>query len=117
MPVLIVDDNAAAREFLAALLADIGLAPNSVASGEAALEAARTTAFRVAFVDWQMPGLDGIETIRRLRTLEAPPRIVMVTALGQEKMLLDSIALGVKDFVVKPFAPERIITAVNKALS
>jgi two-component system chemotaxis response regulator CheY len=40
----------------------------------------------------------------------------MVTALGQEKMLLDSIALGVRDFVVKPFTPERILSAVEKAL-
>ena len=50
--------------------------------------------------------------------MQADPnaRIIMVTALGQEKMLLDSISLGVRDFVVKPFTKERIISAVEKAL-
>jgi two-component system chemotaxis response regulator CheY len=40
----------------------------------------------------------------------------MVTALGQEKMLMDCIAIGVRDFVVKPFTPDRILSAVKKAL-
>lgn len=68
-------------------------------------------------MDITMKQKDGLEAAREILSRHPDARIVMVTALGQEKMLLDSIALGVKDFVVKPFAPERIITAVNKALS
>jgi two-component system chemotaxis response regulator CheY len=49
--------------------------------------------------------------------LDANARIIIVTALGQEKMLIDSFRIGVKDFVVKPFKPERLIAAVQKALA
>jgi two-component system chemotaxis response regulator CheY len=60
---------------------------------------------------------DGLQAAREILARDPQARIVMVTALGQDKMLVDSIALGVKDFVVKPFEPERIISAVRKALS
>ena len=65
---------------------------------------------------------NGVEAVNRYRELKPDlvtmdnARIVMVTALGQEKMLLDSIALGVRDFVVKPFTRERILSAAQKAL-
>ncbi len=68
-------------------------------------------------MDITMKEKDGLEAAREILARHPEARIVMVTALGQEKMLMDSIALGVKDFVVKPFLPERIINAVHKALS
>jgi two-component system chemotaxis response regulator CheY len=68
-------------------------------------------------MDITMREKDGLEAARDILTKDPNARIVMVTALGQEKMLLDSLALGVKDFVVKPFEPERIVSAVEKALA
>ncbi len=68
-------------------------------------------------MDITMKEKDGLEAAREILARDPGARIVMVTALGQEKMLLDCLSLGVKDFVVKPFAPERIICAVQKALS
>ncbi len=68
-------------------------------------------------MDITMREKDGLEAAREILTKDPNARIVMVTALGQEKMLLDSLSLGVKDFVVKPFESQRIITAVQKALS
>ena len=59
---------------------------------------------------------DCLEAAREILAADPDARIVIVTALGQEKMLLDAIALGVRDFVVKPFTAERIISAVEKAL-
>jgi len=109
MPVLIVDDNAAAREVLSALVLEIGLVPSAVASGEAALEAARAKPFRVVFVDWQMPGLDGIETAQRLRALDAPPRIVMVTAFGREDVSAQAEAAGIEAFLVKPVSRSSLV--------
>ena len=109
MPVLIVDDNAAAREILAALLADMGVTPSAVDSGEAALTAARGTPFGVAFVDWKMPGLDGIETVRRLRELKAPPRIVMVTAFGRDDVRARAEAAGIEAFLVKPVSHSSLV--------
>ena len=67
-------------------------------------------------MDITMKEKDGLEAARDILAADPNARIVMVTALGQEKILLDSIAVGVRDFVVKPFTPERIISAVQKAL-
>jgi two-component system chemotaxis response regulator CheY len=68
-------------------------------------------------MDITMKEKDGLEAAREILKKNPDARIVMVTALGQEKMLMDSLALGVKDFVVKPFQPERIVSAVEKALA
>ena len=67
-------------------------------------------------MDITMKVKDGLQAAREILAADPNARIVMVTALGQEKMLLDSIALGVRDFVVKPFTAERILSAVEKAL-
>ena len=68
-------------------------------------------------MDITMKVKDGLEAAREILAADPNARIVMVTALGQEKMLVDSFKIGVKDFVVKPFEPERLISAVNKALA
>jgi two-component system chemotaxis response regulator CheY len=68
-------------------------------------------------MDITMKEKDGLEAAREILNRDPNARIVMVTALGQEKMLLDCLSLGVRDFVVKPFDPERIVSAVQKALS
>ena len=68
-------------------------------------------------MDITMREKDGVDAAREILAKDPNARIVMVTALGQEKMLLDCLALGVKDFVIKPFQPERIVSAVHKALN
>jgi two-component system, chemotaxis family, chemotaxis protein CheY len=67
-------------------------------------------------MDITMKVKDGLEAAREILAAHPDARIVMVTALGQEKMLMDSISLGVRDFVVKPFTRERILSAAEKAL-
>ena len=68
-------------------------------------------------MDITMNEKDGIEAAREILSRDPKARIIMVTALGQRKMLVDSFKLGVKDFVVKPFQPERLLAAVKKALA
>lgn len=68
-------------------------------------------------MDITMKEKDGLEAAREILVRHPDARIIMVTALGQEKMLMDCMALGVKDFVVKPFESGRIISAVQKALA
>ena len=68
-------------------------------------------------MDITMKEKDGLEAAREILAKDPNARIVMVTALGQEKMLMDSLELGVKDFVVKPFDHARIVSAVHKALA
>ena len=68
-------------------------------------------------MDITMKEKDGLAAAREILSRHPDARIVMVTALGQEKMLMDCVAIGVRDFVVKPFEPERILSAVRKALA
>jgi two-component system sensor histidine kinase/response regulator len=110
--VLVVDDNAAAREVMASLLTDMGLSPVCVASGEAAVEAARVRPFHAAFVDWRMPGMDGLETARQLRQLDQPPRIVMVTAFGRDDVRGQAQAAGIEAFLVKPVSQSALLDTI-----
>jgi len=68
-------------------------------------------------MDITMRDKDGLETIEEIMSLDPYAKIVMVTALGQENLLFRAIRLGIKDFVVKPFNPERLQKAAERALS
>jgi two-component system chemotaxis response regulator CheY len=70
----------------------------------------------VVVLDIVMPGIDGIETLDRLLRLDPAARVVMCSALGEEEMIRRAILKGAKDFVVKPFVPERVAGAVGKAV-
>ena len=115
--VLVVDD----ANFMRTIVKDT-LAPNGFEIvGEATNGAEAVTKYAelkpdLVTMDITMKVKDGLEAAREILAADPNARIVMVTALGQEKMLLDSIALGVRDFVVKPFTKERILSAVEKAL-
>jgi two-component system chemotaxis response regulator CheY len=64
-----------------------------------------------------MPEKDGLAALREILTLEPSAKIVMCSALGQESKVLEAIKSGAKDFVVKPFQPDRVLDAIGKALS
>jgi len=69
----------------------------------------------VVVLDIVMPGMDGIETLERLLRIDPGARVVMCSALGEQEMIRRAILLGARDFIVKPFAEERIVSAVGKA--
>jgi two-component system sensor histidine kinase/response regulator len=106
---LIVDDNASAREVLEDLLKTVGGEIEQVASGAAAIDAVRRAdavrPFDLVLLDWRMPGLDGVETARRIRadgSLRRVPAIVIVTAFGREEVHTEAKGAGVDGFLVKP---------------
>jgi two-component system chemotaxis response regulator CheY len=63
-----------------------------------------------------MPEKDGLAALREILTIEPTAKIVMCSALGQESKVLEAIKSGAKDFVVKPFQPDRVLDAIGKAL-
>jgi two-component system, sensor histidine kinase and response regulator len=106
---LIVDDNASAREVLEELLTTVGGEIEQVASGAEAIDAVKRAdadrAFDLVLLDWRMPGLDGVETARRIRadgSLKRVPAIVIVTAFGREEVHTEAEGAGVDGFLVKP---------------
>ncbi|MDP3859617.1 MAG: PAS domain-containing protein [Stagnimonas sp.] len=119
--VLVVDDSAMCRELLSACLNDYGCAAEPVASGAVALEKlaqAGDRPYALAFIDFQMPGLSGIETVRRLRrlSLPRPPALVMCAAFPGEEVVRTSEEVGVGDFLSKPQSPASLFHTTLMAL-
>jgi PAS domain S-box-containing protein len=119
--ILVVDDSAPAREIMNGLLRTLGYAPVLVASGDAALaEVARPgqPPWDLVLLDWKMPGLDGFETAERIRRLRDPgqrPRIVMVTAYGDEAPVRRVSALGLDGCITKPVGAAALLDAIVTA--
>jgi two-component system chemotaxis response regulator CheY len=116
--ILIVDD----ATFIRTMVKDVLVPRGFEIAGEATNGNEAVTLYEklkpdLVTMDITMKEKDGLEAAREILQRDPDARIIMVTALGQEKMLLDSFKIGVKDFVVKPFQPERIISAVEKALA
>jgi two-component system phosphate regulon response regulator PhoB len=107
--VLLVDDDQDIREVVGAMLDAVGLTVEALASAEEALERVRATPFDLLVLDWNLPGMTGIELcrlIRRDRTLSTLP-VLFLTAHASSRDVVDAFASGADDYVVKPFrAPE-----------
>ena len=115
--VLIVDDAAFMRKMLGDVLARGG----HEVIGEGANGAEAITQFQslrpdIMTLDITMPEKDGLAALREILTIEPTAKIVMCSALGQESKVLEAIKSGAKDFVVKPFQPDRVLDAIGKAL-
>jgi len=103
--ILVVDDSAQARTWLCDQLAALRFHVHCVDCGEAALRALRAERFDVILMDWMMPGIDGIETTRRIRSdlgLGAIPEVIMVTAHGRESIKDAAESVGIQRFLIKP---------------
>lgn len=68
----------------------------------------------VVLLDIVMPVLDGLTALKRIRRLDPRSNVIMCSALGEQAMIVRAIQLGARDFIVKPFRPERIISALEK---
>jgi two-component system nitrogen regulation response regulator NtrX len=100
--ILIVDDEAGIRDSLAGILADEGYAASSVGSGEACLDMLRKTAFDVVLLDIWLPGVDGLETLERIREFDNPPEVIMISGHGTIETAVRATKLGAYDFLAKP---------------
>ena len=115
--VLIVDDLPFMRSLLRDTLTDAGMAVVAEAEdGRQALRAYLASEPDVVLLDIAMPVMDGLTALRKLKMLDRRARVVMCSALGEQEMIIRAIQLGARDFVTKPFRPERIISAVSKVI-
>ncbi|WP_459946583.1 PAS domain-containing hybrid sensor histidine kinase/response regulator [Desulfocastanea catecholica] len=121
--VLVVDDNRSAREILASMLAFFGLRVDQAGSGEAALtlleEANDDDPYNLVIMDWMMPGMDGIETIRAIQSdtlLSEVPTIIMVTAYSRKKVSQSTAEINISSFLTKPITPSTLLEAIMLAM-
>jgi two-component system chemotaxis response regulator CheY len=116
--VLVVDDAA----FMRKLLSDALTSGGHEIVGEAGNGIEAVVRFQelkpeLTTLDITMPEKDGLQALAEIMAIDPTAKVVMCSALGQEGKVLESIKLGAKDFVVKPFQPPRVLEAVGKALS
>jgi two-component system, sensor histidine kinase and response regulator len=122
--VLIIDDNPQAREVLSSMLASMTFVVDEAPSGMEAIEMVRQAAdagkpYEIAFVDWQMPGMDGIETGKRIRALPkltTSPHLVMVTAYGREEVLKQAANNAFDSVLVKPVTASMLFDSAMQVL-
>lgn len=115
--VLVVDDLPFMRTVIREILDDAGLTVVAeAADGRQALVAYLAVEPDIVLLDIAMPVMDGITTLRKLRSLDPYSRVIMCSAMGEQEMIVKAIQLGATDFVVKPFKRERIVGAITRAL-
>ena len=114
--VLIVDDAQFMRLRCARLLTENGYETVEAQNGVQAIEMYKKEQPDVVLMDITMPEMDGLTALRELKKLDPNARIAMLTALGQQGIVLEAIKSGARDFVVKPFEAERVLAAVQRIL-
>ncbi|MBN2329521.1 MAG: response regulator [Candidatus Omnitrophica bacterium] len=113
--ILIVDDAA----FMRATLKDVIIKGGFEVVGEAvngkdAIDKYQQLKPDIVTMDITMPEMDGLDALKSIVEINAAAKVVMVSAIGQQSNVLDAVKSGAKDFIVKPFQPERVVEALKK---
>src|ERR1700758_1189487 len=114
--ILIVDDEAGIRDALAGILTDEGYPTSSVGSGEDCLNLLRKTAFDVVLLDIWLPGLGGLETLAKIREVDNPPEVIMISGHGTIETAVRATKLGAYDFLEKPLSIDRTLNLIRHAI-
>ncbi|MDP2973405.1 MAG: sigma-54 dependent transcriptional regulator [Deltaproteobacteria bacterium] len=114
--ILVVDDELGARQSLEVILED-DYRVLSAESGREALEVLQRESIDLILLDVNMPDMDGLEVLRRIREQDEALDVIMVSALNLARKAVDSIRLGAYDYITKPYEPEDILSTVHRAIS
>jgi PAS domain S-box-containing protein len=119
---LVVDDNSTSREILQGTLESFSFEVTLAASGEEGLaefeKSLSGQGYDLVVMDWKMPGIDGIETARRIKNLQGlrrMPRIILVTAYGREEIMRQAERMGLDGFLIKPVSPSVMFDTIMQA--
>ncbi|MGB6193541.1 MAG: response regulator transcription factor [Terracidiphilus sp.] len=113
--VLIVDDESAIRRAIRPPLAELGFQVSEASRGEEALQFLHSTPVDVVLLDVNMPGIGGIETLRRIRALAPRLPVLMVTVRDGEEEKVEALELGADDYVTKPFSIRELVARIRTA--
>ena len=114
--VLVVDDEPAIRRALRPPLVELGFEVTEVSRGEMALDVMRTETFDAVLLDVNMPGIGGIETLRRMRALAPRLPILMLTVRDGENEKVQALEMGADDYVTKPFGVRELVARIRAAV-
>ncbi len=115
--ILIVDDAAFMRMMIKNILIKEGYkVVGEAENGAQAVEKFKELNPDLVTMDITMPEMDGISAVKEIMKINKGAKVVMCSAMGQQAMVIDAIQAGAKDFIVKPFQPDRVIEAISKVL-
>jgi len=114
--VLVVEDDAAMREFLVESLTEEGYRVDAASDGREGVRLIRGRQIDLVVSDLRMPDMDGLDLIREIGTLGAPPDVITITAFGSIETAIKAMKLGACDYITKPFEIEELLMAVQRAL-
>jgi len=116
---VVVDDAVFMRTLLKKMIEEVDsyTVLGEGSNGYEAIEQARINQPDIMTLDITMPDLDGIKAVKEVMKVSPNTRIIMVSAMGQQSMVIEAIKLGAKDFVVKPFEKSRVMQAIRNVTS
>ncbi|MGH9604919.1 MAG: response regulator transcription factor [Terracidiphilus sp.] len=114
--ILVVDDEAAIRAALRPVLGELGFQVSEAQRGEEALEMMRSAVFDVVLLDSNMPGIGGLETLRRIRAFAPRLPVLMVTVRDAEDQKVQALDQGADDYITKPFGMRELVARVRAAV-
>ena len=114
--ILVVDNSAFVRLRTARLLREAGHEVIEAATGQAAVDTYVREQPDAVLMDITMPEMDGLEALDQIRTLDPSAKVAMLTAIGQQSVVMDAIRRGAREFLVKPFAADSFFSAVSRLL-
>lgn len=116
MRILLVDDATFMRMMLKNILVKAGHEiVGEATNGREALEKYKELKPDLVTMDITMPEVDGLQGIKLIREFDSDARVIMCSAMGQQAMVLEAVQSGARDFIVKPFQPDRVLEAISKA--
>jgi len=115
--ILLVDDAAFMRKMIKDTLSKNGYTDlHEAVDGADAVVKYDELKPDLVIMDITMPNMDGLEALKAIRAKDKNANVVMCSAMGQESMVMDAVRSGSKDFIVKPFKPDRVLKTVNSIL-
>ena len=114
--VMVVDDAAFMRMKATKMLIEEGYSVSEAATGAEAVDSYKAQSPDCVLLDITMPDMDGLTALKQIREHDPNARVAMVTAMGQQSIVMEALKAGAMDFVVKPFTAERVIGAVKKMI-
>ncbi len=114
--ILMVDDEPAIRRALRPPLVELGFQVAEASRGEEALQALRASAHDIVLLDINMPGIGGIETLRRIRAFAPRLPVLMLTVRDEEEDKVEALELGADDYVTKPFSTRELMARIRAAV-
>ncbi len=114
--ILVVDDAAFMRMRCKKLLSQSGFDVVEAATGAQAVEVYKEDHPDVVLLDITMPDMDGLTALKELKKLDPNVKVAMVSAMGQQSVVMEALKSGAQDFLVKPFDPDRVLATVRKML-